>query len=83
MQSKARHNLELLLPWLDGGKTGGLEEKSQQQSRLKIHYVAMTRPTHLLCLAMKRATFVDQAGKPDGKLIQALERRDWHLQFLS
>ena len=25
--------------------------------RLKLHYVAMTRPSHLLCLAMRRDAF--------------------------
>jgi hypothetical protein len=28
--------------------------------RLKLHYVAMTRPTHLLCLAMRKDAFVDE-----------------------
>ena len=56
-----KHNLELLLPWLTEKKHGC--DKSvgkQQRDRLKLHYVAMTRPTHLLCLAMKRDTLNDE-----------------------
>ena len=26
--------------------------------RLRLHYVAMTRPTHLLCLAMRKDAFI-------------------------
>ena len=51
---KGRHNLELLLPWLDGSQSGRPASGTEQLSRLKLHYVAMTRPTHLLCLAMKQ-----------------------------
>jgi hypothetical protein len=44
------HNLKALLPWLLGKKKGS---KPEQAARLRQHYVAMTRPTHLLCLAMR------------------------------
>ena len=49
-----KHNLELLLPWLTKSEYGGRGVGIQQRDRLKLHYVAMTRPTHLLCLAMKQ-----------------------------
>lgn len=49
-----QHNLELLLPWLTKKEHGGKSAGIQQRDRLKLHYVAMTRPTHLLCLAMKQ-----------------------------
>lgn len=44
--------LPKLKPWLLGQKEGGAGEGVQSTARLKLHYVAMTRPTHLLCLAM-------------------------------
>lgn len=44
--------LQALKDWLLGKKAGGHGEKARDLSRLKQHYVAMTRPTHLLCLAM-------------------------------
>ena len=69
------HNLESLLPWLAGSKTGGSSTSGQQDSRLKVHYVAMTRPTHLLCLAMKRSS-VDT----NNDLVQKLTARGWVIQ---
>jgi len=47
------HHLQALKPWLLGQKVGKGREGVRLQARLKQHYVAMTRPTHLLCLAMK------------------------------
>ena len=40
--------------------------------RLKLHYVAMTRPTHLLCLAMRKDAFVDEE-------LTALADRGWKI----
>jgi DNA helicase II / ATP-dependent DNA helicase PcrA len=75
--SKGRHNLQLLSPWLGGDKSGGLSVGVQQQSRLKLHYVAMTRPTHLLCLAMKRSTFSKADGGLDEDVVQKLKVHGW------
>lgn len=47
-------HLSALKPWLLGEKTGGDGQGKRNISRLKQHYVAMTRPTHLLCLAMRQ-----------------------------
>jgi superfamily I DNA/RNA helicase len=79
---KGRHNLELLLPWLTGSESGGNQAKAHQQSRLKLHYVAMTRPTHLLCLAMKRTSFLRSTGDLDDALITNLQRRGWRVERL-
>jgi DNA helicase II / ATP-dependent DNA helicase PcrA len=60
------HHLSALKPWLLGAKAGGsstsrggrqVSEGSRILGRLKLHYVAMTRPTHLLCLAMRKDAF--------------------------
>lgn len=60
------HHLSELKPWLLGEKSGGsrtnnkgkvIWEGSRILGRLKLHYVAMTRPTHLLCLAMRKDAF--------------------------
>ncbi|MGY4198970.1 UvrD-helicase domain-containing protein [Bradyrhizobium sp. USDA 4520] len=62
------HHLSELKPWLLGIKIGGSRinkrgktvfEGSRMLGRLKLHYVAMTRPTHLLCLAMRKDAFVE------------------------
>ena len=52
-----KHHLATLKPWLLGQKTGKGSEGVQNQARLKQHYVAMTRPTHLLCLAIREDAF--------------------------
>lgn len=80
--NKGRHNLELLVPWLDGTNSGGQSEGILQQSRLRIHYVAMTRPTHLLCLAMKRRTFEGSNGDLRKEITQKLENRGWQIRLV-
>ncbi|WP_261338466.1 UvrD-helicase domain-containing protein [Rhizobium leguminosarum] len=51
------HHLSALKPWILGGKVGKGAEGSRMQGRLKLHYVAMTRPARLLCLAMRSDAF--------------------------
>lgn len=62
-----KHHLSELKPWLLGERAGGMKKKlrgkpelegSRILGRLKLHYVAMTRPSHLLCLAMRRDAFI-------------------------
>ncbi len=76
------HNLEKILPWLDGTKSGHTSPSSQQGYRLKLHYVAMTRPTHLLCLAMKRNTFEDSSGSLKTEMIARLEQQGWQVRLI-
>ena len=78
--NKSRHNLELLLPWLCKSSCGGQGKGVQQQYRLKLHYVAMTRPTHLLCLAMKQSTFKDSMGNIDQQMVEKLKSCGWQVQ---
>lgn len=49
-------NLKKLKPWLIGKKSGKGTELAMVR-RLRQHYVAMTRPTHLLCLAMREDSY--------------------------
>jgi len=77
-----RHNLELLLPWLDGTTSGGLSQGRLQKTRLRIHYVAMTRPAHLLCLAMRRSTLKGSNGDLGEEIIQKLEKRGWQVRSI-
>lgn len=52
-----KDHLASLKPWLFGAKSGKGSENSDRLLRLKQHYVAMTRPSHLLCLAMREDAF--------------------------
>lgn len=71
------HNLEKLLPWISGKSTGWKKKDgSRQKSRLKSHYVAMTRPTHLLCLAMKRSSI-------DNDDLVLLKKNGWKIREIS
>ena len=59
-----KHHLCRLMPWLVGVRRGGTAASSQIVDSLKQHYVAMTRPTDLLCLAIRRqdVSALDVAG---------------------
>lgn len=63
------HHLRALKPWLLGKKKGG---KANEATRLKSHYVAMTRPSHLLCLAMRDDSL-------EQKEIDILKQRKWRV----
>lgn len=65
------HHLRELRPWLLGQKTGQGTERIRMLSRLKQHYVAFTRPTHLLCLAMR-----DNFSAVE---IDSLKNRSWRV----
>jgi hypothetical protein len=76
-----KHHLGELKPWLLGARSGGLKQKKKGKpeyegvrmlGRLKLHYVAMTRPTHLLCVAMRQDAF-------DGGELKVLETRGWRI----
>lgn len=70
------HHLKKLVPWLVGKRpksgTDNTGEEAALIERLKLHYVAMTRPSHLLCLAMRR----DALSEKDRK---AIEARNWRI----
>lgn len=66
------HHLKTLKPWLLGQRSGGGSAGVQNLARLRQHYVAMTRPTHLVCLALRRDTFSDEE-------IVVLKSRGWRV----
>ncbi len=79
-----RHNLEKLAPWITGDGVGcRAADSGDQIKRIKLHYVAVTRPTHLLCLAVKRKMLEDGRGSLDSKKIQTLKRRGWLIDDLT
>ncbi|WP_257604195.1 hypothetical protein [Pseudomonas tolaasii] len=75
------HFIASLLPWLTGQQShGGIRTRKRIVQRLPAMYVAMTRPTHLLCLAISRKTF------GEGEKIEAncgqLREQGWDIQYV-
>ena len=52
-------HLKRIKHWLTGEKSGLTANKPELRKSLKQHYVAVTRPSHLLCLAMRSDAFTD------------------------
>lgn len=51
------HSSRCMLPWLIGTKVNECKAGIRDRKRLLQTYVAMTRPSHLICLAARRSTF--------------------------
>lgn len=70
------HHLKKLLPWLAGkrpkARADNTGEGAAMVERLKLHYVAMTRPSHLLCLAMRSDALT-------AKEREAIQARNWRI----
>lgn len=66
------HHLKAIKRWLLGTKAGGGDENASTLRRLKLHYVAMTRASRLLCLAMRADSFSDAE-------INTLKGRGWRV----
>ncbi|MNY31308.1 hypothetical protein D3C86_1654670 [compost metagenome] len=68
-----------LLPWLIDGNTK-LGQGPERLDRMRLIFTAMTRPSHLLCLAMRS----DGIGNGEKKVtnISALQAAGWQLIFL-
>jgi hypothetical protein len=65
------HHLARLKPWLLGANSGGAGQGVVLTSGLKQHYVAFTRPTHLLAVAMRDELSAEE--------IEALKERNWRV----
>jgi DNA helicase-2/ATP-dependent DNA helicase PcrA len=72
-----KHAFECMLPWLLGAKCNQSTAGSRDVERLRQSYVAMTRPTHLLCLAIPRSILGD-AGSYLARA-EELARRGWRV----
>lgn len=71
------HVFKKLQRWLVGDKRGGNNEGSENLQHLRLNYVAMTRPTHLLCLAMREGAI--GSGQTFNKNIVRLRARGWRV----
>lgn len=75
------HFLHGLMPWLTGQHQNGAKCTSDKaMQRLLQIYVAMTRPTHLLCLALRQSSL--GGGKELAANQEKLIARGWQIQHL-
>lgn len=72
------HFFSELMPWLIDGKPK--KSGKRNNTRLRQAYVAMTRPTHLLCLAIPDSS-LNAKGDLDLN-IQSLQNRGWRIHRL-
>lgn len=76
------HFLHGLMPWLVGQHQNGAKCASDKaMQRLLQVYVAMTRPTHLLCLALQKSSL--GAGKDIAANQEKLVARGWQIRHLA
>jgi hypothetical protein len=76
------HFLKNLMPWLLGKHHGGTECKNDESAlRLYQAYVAMTRPTHLLCIAVRDSSLGE--GKKRLQNQAKLIERGWKIKHLT
>ena len=76
------HFLHSMMPWLLGKHQNGAKCTSDKAAqRLLQVYVAMTRPTHLLCLALRSGSLGVGAAYASNQ--EKLIARGWRIQHLS
>ncbi len=72
------HSSEKIFPWLTGEKSSGNGEGVRNLSKLKQSYVALTRPTHLVAVAVRNSAI-------DGcraKAMEMLQAHGWEIKDL-
>jgi len=75
------HDMEDLLPWLTGDAHGAKRREGPERlERMRLIYTAMTRPSHLLCLVMRR----DALGEAAALLtnMDRLVAKGWRIQCI-
>ena len=72
------HSSDRIIHWLCGDKSGGLNIGVQDTTLLKGTYVAMTRPTHLVGVAIRNSAIVENRKATLAKL----QARGWHVTDL-
>lgn len=77
------HNMEDIIDWITGNKIGQQCAGKRKPNRMKLHYVAMTRPTHLLCLALKRSNFENGQGKINSDLVEKVNKMGWNVEYIN
>ena len=72
-----QHSAIRIMPWLLGKEATGAGAGKRDLQRLLHTYVAMTRPSHLLCLAVPRSALGE--GKTADRTVAVLKGKGWRL----
>jgi DNA helicase-2/ATP-dependent DNA helicase PcrA len=74
-------NLAHIVAWLSGEVKGKPTKRKSicDITPLKTHYVAMTRPSHLLCLALHKSALCNKDGQLEFKLMEKLKGQKWRI----
>ncbi|KPZ27231.1 UvrD-helicase domain-containing protein [Pseudomonas coronafaciens] len=75
-----QHVLEMMLPWLEGKPLVKKEHQVTYRKNRMLMYVGMTRPTHLLCLAIRTSALGE--GEASAERRAALEAQGWVINEL-
>ncbi len=76
-----KHDLSDLLDWISGKNRGARSgEGIERKERMRLIYTAMTRPTHLLCMAMRQDAV--ESGADSDVLIKRLGAIGWKVRRL-
>jgi ATP-dependent exoDNAse (exonuclease V) beta subunit len=76
-----KHDLGFLLPWILRDECGsGPSTAKEERERMRLVYTAVTRPSHLLCLAMRREAITQDGAEAETRL--RLEKLGWTLKDL-
>src|SRR6185437_13240178 len=78
-----KHSLKSLIPWLLEDASGPNDARGkpvgpQQSKRLRLYYVALTRSTHIICLAIPK-TALGEASERDHRIAH-LTARGWSIK---
>lgn len=75
------HFIQKLMPWLDGQKAATKRPPDSTKKDMMLMYVGMTRPTHMLCLAVRQSSLGEGAARE--KRRAALETAGWSILDLT
>jgi len=79
-----KHNIESILDWLtEDRKNWDSSNQVRDKTRLHLHFVAMTRPSHLLCVALLRRSIETSPGSLDSTRVDKLKSVGWSIVDLT
>ncbi|WP_223434172.1 MULTISPECIES: UvrD-helicase domain-containing protein [unclassified Pseudomonas] len=78
---RGTHFIQKLMPWLEGKKSAAKRPQETARKDMMLMYVGMTRPTHMLCLAIRQSSLGE--GSIGVKRRTALESAGWSILDLT